>query len=212
MNENPQNRYVDTCSPFDISDDDILKAMKDIDGYLDITPRDVKILYRLAYTRAVERLKHLIKARDIMTVKVFFVKRDTPSEEVAYMMATEGVAGVPVVEDGGKVVGVISEKDFLFHLGTKDTRSFMDIIAHCLRSKECVALSIRKQKAEDIMTSPVITVRPETPVSEIANILTEKGINRVPVTNQEGNLMGIIARADVVQSSCALTAQTENEN
>jgi len=212
MNENPQNRYVDTCSPFDISDDDILKAMKDIDGYLDITPRDFKILYRLAYTRAVERLTHLIKARDIMTVKVFFVKRDTPSEEVAYMMATEGVAGVPVVEDGGKVVGVISEKDFLFHLGTKDTRSFMDIIAHCLRSKECVALSIRKQKAEDIMTSPVITVRPETPVSEIANILTEKGINRVPVTDQEGKLMGIIARADVVQSSCALTAQTENEN
>jgi len=212
MNENPQNRYVDTCSPFDISDDDILKAMKDIDGYLDITPRDFKILYRLAYTRAVERLKHLIKARDIMTVKVFFVKRDTPSEEVAYMMATEGIAGVPVVDDGGKVVGVISEKDFLFHLGTKDTNSFMDIIAHCLRSKECVALSMRKQKAENIMTSPVITVRPETPVSEIANILTEKGINRVPVTDQEGKLMGIIARADVVQSSCALTAQTENEN
>lgn len=212
MDENAQNRYVDTCRSFDISDEDILKAMKDINGYLDITPRDFKILYRLAYTRAVERLTLLLKAKDIMTVRVFFAKKDTLSEEVAYMMATEGIAGVPVVDDGGKVVGVISEKDFLFHMGTKDTKSFMDIIAHCLRSKECVALSMRKQKAEDIMTSPVIAVRPETPVSEIANILTQKGINRVPVTDQEGKLMGIIARADVVQSSCALTAQTENEN
>ncbi len=211
MSENVEIKHVDTCNPFDISDDNVLEAMRDINGYLDITPRDFKTLYRLAYTRAFERLTHLYKARDVMTDQVFSVTRDGPSEEVARMMATEGIAGVPVIESDGQVIGVISEKDFLFQLGTKDTSSFMDVVAHCLTSKGCVALSMRKQKAEDIMTSPAITVREETPVSEIAAILTEKQISRVPVTDPKGKLIGIVARADIVQTSCALAVKTEEE-
>jgi CBS domain-containing protein len=64
-----------------------------------------------------------------------------------------------------------------------------------------VAVSIRAQNAEDIMTSPAITVSIDTTVKEIANIFTEKKINRVPVTNKEGHLVGIISRADVVRVS-----------
>jgi len=211
MTKNRQNHTVDACSPFDISDDDVLKAMKDINGYLDITPGDFKELYRLAFTRAVERLKNLFKARDIMTEKVFFVKSDSPSEEVARMMATESITGVPVVEAEGRVIGVISEKDFLFSLGSKDTRSFMDVVAHCLKNKGCLALSMRKQTAEDIMTSPAITVNDETPVFQIAGLLTEKKINRVPVTDKKGKLIGIVARSDLIQASCALADNPEEE-
>ncbi len=211
MSKNVEISPVDPCNPFDISDDDVLKAMKDINGYLDITPRDFKALYRLAYTRAVERLTHLYKARDVMTEKVLSVSRNTPSEEIARMMATEGIAGVPVIESDGQVIGVISEKDFLFQMGTQDTRSFMDVVAHCLKSKGCVALSMRKQKAEDIMTSPAVTVSAETLVSKIANILTEKNISRVPVTDSKGKLIGIVARADIVQTSCALAVKAEDE-
>jgi CBS-domain-containing membrane protein len=209
MAENFNNRCLSSCAPHDISDDDIINAMKDIKGYLDITPGDFKTLYRLAYTHAIERLSHLFKASDVMTKKVFFVKKDAATEEVAHMMATQGVSGVPVVEDKGEVVGIISETDFLFHMGSKDTRSFMDVIAQCLRNKGCVALPIKKQKAEDIMTSPAVTVRPDTPVSEIAAIMTEKRINRVPVTDSEGKLIGIVSRADIVQTSCALAAKTK---
>lgn len=211
MNENSQNRPIDTCNPFDISDDDVLKAMKDIDGYLDITPSDFKALYGLALAHAVERLTRLFKARDVMTKKVIYVERDTPSEEVAHVMATHGVSGVPVLDEGRKVVGVISEKDFLFHFGTEDTRSFMDVVAHCLRNKGCLALSMRKQMAEDFMTSPAITVSEETLVSEIANILTEKNISRVPVTDPGGKVLGIVARADIIQTSCPLDIKTEDE-
>ena len=115
-------------------------------------------------------------------------------------MARRGIAGVPVVENGEEVVGVISEKDFLFHMGGKNTRSFMEVVAKCLRDKGCVAIPMRRQKAEDIMTSPAITVREDTPVSEIATIFTEKEINRVPVTDDVGKLLGIIAREDIVKS------------
>ena len=67
------------------------------------------------------------KARDVMTKKVVFVKRDTPLKEVAEVMGKHGISGVPVVENGGKVVGIISEKDFLFQMGAKYAKSLKKI-------------------------------------------------------------------------------------
>ena len=195
------DKDMDALHSSDISDEDVLEAMKEIEGFLDITPGDFKILYRLALKHAIHRFTSSVKARDVMTRDVIAVKRDTPSGEVANLMATHGIAGVPVLQDGKKVVGVISEKDFLFHMGGKETRSFMDVVSQCLRNRGCVAITMRQQKAEDIMTSPAKCVGEDTPVSEIARIFTQKNINRVPIIDEEGGLIGIVARADVVQSS-----------
>jgi len=194
------HQYLNT-GPTDISDDDILKAMKDITGYLDITPGDFKEIYRFAYGHALDRMTHSVTAGEVMTTDVVFVKKDDTLETAANIMARHGIAGLPVVENGEEVVGVISEKDFLFHMGGKNAGSFMEVVAQCLRNKGCVAIPIRRKKAKDIMTSPAITVRKDTPVSEIANIFTEKEINRVPVTDNGGKLLGIIAREDIVKSS-----------
>lgn len=198
MSKNPGSEDTEAyCRPVDISDDDIYDAMKEIPGYLDITPGDFKEVYRFAYQHAVERLRS-VKAGDAMVRKVVTVTRKTPLVQVAETMARHGVSGVPVVEEGERVVGVISEKDFLTRMGEKDAKTFMGVVAECLKGKGCVAVPIRGQNAEDIMTSPAVTVNEETSIMEIANILTEKNINRVPVINQQGRLVGIISRADVV--------------
>jgi len=185
----------------DISDNDILEAMKEIGGYLDITPGDFKEVFRFAYRHAVERLTQSVKAEDIMTKKVFFAKRNTVLKEVAEMMASYNISGVPVLGAEDMVVGVISEKDFLFHMGSKDTSSFMGVVTECLRNPKCVAPSLRKQKAEDIMTSPAITVREDTLVAEITHVFGEKNINRVPVIDHKGKLAGIVSRADILQAA-----------
>jgi CBS-domain-containing membrane protein len=83
----------------DISDDDILKAMKDISGYLDITPGDFKEIYRFAYRHTVERLRHSVKAKDVMTRNVVFVKKDTSLEDVADILNRNLISGVPVIDD-----------------------------------------------------------------------------------------------------------------
>jgi CBS domain-containing membrane protein len=210
MNREDKKRNFDTCTPFNISDDDIIKAMKDIKGYLDITPGDFKILYRLAYTHAVERISHMFKASDVMTKNVFSVNKSTPIEKAAQLMADQGISGVPVVGNEGEVIGIISETDILSQMGSKNTGSLMDVITHCLESKSCVALSIFKKKAEEVMTSPAITVRAETPVTEIASVMAKDGINRVPVTDGKGKLIGIVSRADIVQVSCALATKTRD--
>jgi len=188
---------ADYCRPVDISDDDIYDAMKEIPGYLDITPGDFKEVFRFAYQHAVERLSS-VKAGAAMVREVISVTRKTPLVQVAEAMARHGVSGVPVVEEGERVVGVISEKDFLTRMGEQDAKTFMGVVAECLKGKGCVAVPIRGQNAEDIMTSPAVTVNEETSIMEIANIFTEKNINRVPVINQQDRLVGIITRADVV--------------
>ena len=191
----------DISYEINISDEDIYAAMKDIPGYLDITSGDFKELYRRAYRHALKRIAQSIKAGDIMTRDVVTAVREMPLREVAKKMAEKGVSGVPVIEADKRVAGIISEKDFLSRMGAKDTKTFMGIVAECLKAKGCVVVSIRDQNAEDIMTSPAITVSIDTTVMEIAHIFTEKKINRVPVTNKEGHLVGIISRADVVRVS-----------
>ena len=184
----------------EISDKDIYQAMKDIPGYLDITPGDFKELYRVAYRHSIKRIAKSIKAGDIMTGEVVSVKRETPLREVAKLMAAQGVSGVPVIEEDRRVAGVISEKDFLTRMGARNTKTFMGVVSKCLKGSGCVALSIKAKNAEDIMTAPSISVNEDTTLLDITNIFSEKKINRVPVVDLNNHLIGIVSRADIVEA------------
>ncbi len=210
MDDISQDKDLCSLNPPDISDTDILDAMKSIQGYLDITPGDFKALYQTAYLHAIKRLSQTVTARHVMTGEVICVQADTPVLKVARIMASHGISGVPVVDPKKRVIGIISEKDFLLHMGGQNKTSFMEVVAHCLSSDGCVAVSIRGKNADHIMTTPAITVHKDASVSTISGILTENGINRVPVTDKDGKLIGIIARADIVQSSCVPIVKTDN--
>lgn len=199
MKKEDPNKDHNESYLLDISDDDILEAMKEIEGYLDITFSDFRELYHSASRYALERLMNLVKAKDIMTKEVIRARKDTPLTKVAEAMASHGISGVPVVENDGQVIGIISEKDFLVRIGSESSGSCMDIIARYLKNKGCVAAPMRQQHAGEIMTIPVITVNEDTPVSEIMNIFSQRKVNRVPVLDQEMKLTGIITRADALR-------------
>lgn len=185
----------------DLTDGDIYEAMKSIPGYLDITPADFKELYCVAYAQAVERISRSVTAKDIMTKEVVHVAPGTPLAEVAELMGRYDISGVPVVDEAGRVVGVISAKDFLTRMGAGSADNFMRVIANCLQAKGCIALPIRAKKASDIMSSPAVTVGVEATFMEIAALFTEKGINRAPVVDGEGRMVGLVSRTDVVRAS-----------
>jgi CBS-domain-containing membrane protein len=185
----------------EIKEEDILEAMRAIPGYLDITPGDFKEVYRLAFQHALERLSRAVTAAEIMTTDVVAVKPDTPVADVAAAMGRRGVSGVPVVDAEHKVVGVISEKDFLVRMGVKDAKNFMSLVAGCLMTKGCVALPIKVALAGDLMSSPAVTVGPESSVREIAALFTARGINRVAVTDPAGRLLGLVSRGDIVKAT-----------
>ncbi len=182
----------------DIVEDDILEAMKKIPGYLDITPRDFKEIYLLAYHHALARLSREVTAAEIMTREVVTVSEDTPLAEVAAAMGRQGISGVPVVDRNHQVTGIISEKDFLSRMGLTQEKNFMSLVAACLKSKGCVALPIKQKLAKDIMAAPAITVTAETTVQKIAALFTSRKINRVPVINADGKVLGIVSRGDLL--------------
>lgn len=112
-------------------------------------------------------------AKDIMTKEVITVKPSTTKEELAKILARNKISGVPVMdEEGCCVIGVVTEADLLTKCGAT---------------------------VGEIMTKEVISVCEDTPIEEIAKILAEKGIKRVPVM-KEGKLVGIVSRADIVKA------------
>jgi len=197
VKNSPEHEFL---SNLDFADADIFEAMKAIEGYIDVTPEDFREIYRLAYHRAFQRITSSLTAKDIMTADVLSVPADMSLKKVAGIMAEHGVSGVPVVTESGTVGGVISEKDFLARMGGGTSKSFMGVVAECLKGKGCVAVSVRAQHARDLMSSPALTVESETTVMEIATLFTEKKINRVPVVGKDGKLIGIVSRTDVVTS------------
>lgn len=198
-----QHEPWENC-PVPLTDEDVLTAMKAISGYIDITPGDFKEVYRLAYAGAVGRILASVKARDVMTATVISVNPEMDLTRTADLLANKGISGAPVVNEGGGVVGVISEKDFLSQMGVRPNQSFMAVIAQCLNNKGCLALPIRKRIVGEIMSVPAITAWQTTTIAEIAALFTARNINRVPIIGPDGKLLGIVTRRDIVNAYCRL--------
>ncbi len=190
------------CAPVEINDEDVLEAMRSVHGYLDITPDDFKAVYRAAYAHAVDRILKAFKASDVMTRRIHVVKAGTRLSDTARLLADKGISGAPVVDDRGKIVGVISEKDFLGRMGAGRTGSFMEVVAHCLKNRGCVATPMRDSVVDDIMTRPAITAPEQIPVADISSLFMKEGINRLPIVDSDDRLVGIVARSDLVRSYC----------
>lgn len=185
----------------DLTEADILEAMKKIPGYLDITPRDFKEIYLLAYGHAVARLSREKTAAEIMTREVVTVLEATPMAEVAAAMGARGISGVPVVDPDGRVTGIISEKDFLSRLGLTGEPNVMSLVAAGLKSNGCLALPTKEQVAKDIMTAPAITVTADAAIKEIAGLFTSRRVNRVPVVDADGKVLGLVSRGDLLHAA-----------
>jgi len=196
MHENNKEEPI----PVEISEQDVLEAMKAIQGYIDITPGDFKEIYRAAYALAVKRLLNTLKAADLMSKPVQTIDQEMELVKAAAMLAEKNNSGAPVVDHDGKVVGVVSEKDFLKEMGFGATPSFMQIANHCLNDKSCMIGKLRQRRVADIMTKPAITAGPEFTVGEISALFAEKKINRLPIISTDGQPIGIVTRTDLAHS------------
>ena len=92
-------------SPVDLENEDIIAAMKEMQGYIDITPADFMEIYRFAYNHAVDRIARSMRAQDVMTQPVISVRKDTSLLETAERMAAANISGIPVVNGNDAVIG-----------------------------------------------------------------------------------------------------------
>jgi CBS domain-containing protein len=147
-----------------------------------------------------------MKASDIMTRQVVAVAPDTPVREVAKLMVDQRISAVPVM-DHGKLVGILSENDLArrIELGTDKTRSSW---LQFFTSEDTILteyVHARGQIAGDVMTTKVVTVTPDIPIKDIAEILETRHIKRVPVVDG-GKVVVIVSRANLIQALAAVAS------
>jgi CBS domain-containing protein len=133
-----------------------------------------------------------------MNPDVLTVRPETPLKEVAHRLVERGISGMPVCDENGRVLGVVSEADILYK-ERGEARKGAGLLALLLEPHDDADRKIGARTAGEAMTSPAVTIEPNRRLAEAARVMLERGINRLPVV-RDGKLVGIVTRADLVRA------------
>jgi CBS domain-containing protein len=124
---------------------------------------------------------------DLMNYLPRTVSPDTPLRDAARELVRAGVRGLPVVDEGGRVIGMLTEQEIM-----------RDMVSSYLQGAASGPPASGRRLVRDVMTRQVLCVSPDQPLAEAASILSNKDVDRVPVV-RGGRLVGLLTRGDVVR-------------
>ena len=138
-----------------------------------------------------------MRVAEVMTTEVLTVTPETSLKQVAEMLASRGISGAPVVDEEKHVVGVVSEADII----VKERRLPQpDALHRLLHRTNGTAAKRAATTAGEAMTSPAVTVTGTRRVDVAAALMLDRHVNRLPVVDDRGVLVGIVTRADLVRA------------
>jgi CBS-domain-containing membrane protein len=142
------------------------------------------------------------KVGSVMTKDVVRAAYGTPFKEVTRLLSEHNISGLPVVDEDEKVIGVISQTDLIARqAATPDPyepeRRFR--FAGLTRGARRKAAKATARTAGQLMTEPPITVRAEETIVEAARVMARRQVERLPVLDETGRLVGIVTRRDLLQ-------------
>ncbi len=145
-----------------------------------------------------------MKAKTIMNKDVITVMPQDTVTNLVKLLLDNRISGVPVIDEDKKVVGIVSETDLIYPEKSLHMPAFIPILDSIvfLEGFKEMEKEIKKMAAyrvEDIMVKDVITVNEDSEIQEIVNIMINRRINRIPVVNDEGKLVGIITRSNILK-------------
>lgn len=133
-----------------------------------------------------------------MTRSVVTVVPGDPISAAASRLAHHRISGAPVVE-GGKVIGMITESDIIRAMAIPEPTEGALKLLSALNEPSVIKERSGKKTVADAMSTLVVETSPETTFWEAAAEMEERGVNRLPVVEEDGTLVGIISRADLVR-------------
>jgi CBS domain-containing protein len=132
--------------------------------------------------------------KDVMSTHIYAVRERASFKEIATRLHELRVSAFPVIDQDGTVIGVVSEADLLPKEALEGTvPSVLHSLGHSREQSKITAVT-----AADLMTKPAVTIGPNEPVTHAARLMYSRKVKRLPVTNDEGRLIGIVTRADVL--------------
>lgn len=143
-------------------------------------------------------------AKDIMTRAVISVKPDASVRDAASLLLDKRVSALPVIDDAGKLLGIISEGDLMHRQesGTTRRRSWWLMLVSSPQERAMDYIREHSRKVADVMSRKVVTIEEDTPLEEIADLIEKNRIKRVPVM-RDGRVVGIVSRADLLRGLIA---------
>jgi CBS domain-containing protein len=136
-------------------------------------------------------------AKDVMTSPVITLRPGTPLREAAEVFLRHHISGAPVVDETGRLVGIVTEADLLRREAQPMPEARRGFLSFLWRDVQLRAG--RTVRVEEVMTREVITATEDTPVRELARRMLLRRVNRIPVV-REGKVVGIVTRADVLKA------------
>jgi CBS domain-containing protein len=132
--------------------------------------------------------------KDVMSTHVIAVRQHASYKDIAAMLHQQRVSAFPVIDEDNKVIGVVSEADLLTKEALEGT------VPGTLQSPDqhTVQTQVNAVTAADLMTKPPVTIGPDAPVSHAARLMFNRRVKRLPVTSDDGTLIGIVTRSDVL--------------
>jgi CBS domain-containing protein len=146
----------------------------------------------------------MLQARDLMTKEVLTVTPETAIAELAKLIEKRNIGGVPVVDKGGRLVGIVTQSDLVEHMqeaelppaiNILDLHIFLQIPSHLFHKVE----KMLGQTVGDIMTADPVTVDADTEAPKIAALMAKRQAHTIPVL-ERGKLVGIIGKMDLVRA------------
>lgn len=145
-----------------------------------------------------------MKVREIMTSEVVTVGPEAPVHRVARHMCNGGISGVPVVDASGKILGIVTELDLIVRNTRLEAPAFFQILDGRIPLESPAHFENRLKhilgtRAADVMSDAVVTVGADEEIEDLAAMMIAKRVNPVPVLGNDGRLIGIVSRADIVR-------------
>lgn len=142
-----------------------------------------------------------MNAGEIMTKDVISVAPETPVREIAAMMLERRISGVPVVDAGGRVLGIVSEGDLIRRPELETDRARTGWLGLFLSEEDRARDFVKShgRVAREVMTKPATCVAPDTPLDEVVRLMERLRVKRLPVV-KNGKLAGLVTRTDLLRA------------
>lgn len=197
MKRSETTAAADEIPELELSDDDILDAMANIPGYLDISTEDFREIYHLAHRHAVERLFGRVQAGNLMRTPVPSLSPDIMLDQAAWQIVRSGFKGLPVVDGQGRILGMLTETDYLRRL---EAGSFLELFLRLIDDSCEITHRCHETPVSAAMSAPAVTVRSEARFTEIMAAFGRHPGRSAPVVDAHGRLCGLLLRKDFVSA------------
>jgi len=153
-----------------------------------------------------------LTASEIMTREVVTVGPEDLVKDIAAALSSHDVSAVPVCDEGGRMIGIVSEGDLMKPFGSDNALRrawWLDLLAEgdALAPNFLDYIKMDHRRARDVMSTPVLTASEGTPVAELADLMINHRIKRLPIL-RDGKLVGVVSRSDIVRTLVESTTKT----